>query len=394
MTGGVRWMSVGPGSGYGYASEDYLSGLRAFGVPVTWTPMGWPSDVWNASFGPVARADLDGAVHGDIAYSDITHDTVVVHSVPVWHDRLEAETSGRLLVALTTWETDRLHHNRVPILNRYDRVLVPSHFNEAVFRSSGVTVPITVVPHVARPVRTSAFDGRKEDDNRFVFYLVATWTTRKAILDVVEAFLAAFTSAHDVVLIIHTTPVDYVAHARRRESDTRHSDATWFTLARALGGRANVPDIVLSTRKLSQAEMDELHARCDCFVSLSRGEGWGLGAFEAAARGKPVIVTGWSAAREFLPPDYPYFVDYDLIPTVDDESDEWWQPRDGERWARARIPHATALLRHVFEHREEARAWGRTLQSHIHDNFNSALITRRLLDAIGTTPADPESPSK
>jgi glycosyltransferase involved in cell wall biosynthesis len=384
MTSGVRWMSIGPGSGYGYASEAYLSGLRAAGMPISWTPLGWASDVWDAPFGPVAHADLDGAVHGDIAYSEIGHDTVVAHSVPVWHDQLAAETSGKLLVAFTTWETDRLHHNWVPILNRYDRVLVPSQFNAAVFKSSGVTVPITVVPHIARSVQTSACDGRQGEDNRFVFYLIATWTTRKAILDAVEAFLAAFTSAHDVVLVIHTTPVDYVAHARPTQADRPRSDATWFTLAKALGGHSNVPDMVLSTRSLSQAEMDELHTRCDCFISLSRGEGWGLGAFDAAAHGKPVIVTGWSAAREFLPADYPYFVEYDLIPTVDDEPDEWWQPRDGERWAKARIPHATALLRHVFEHREEARSWGQASQSHIHDNFNSTTITRRLLEAIGT----------
>jgi len=169
----------------------------------------------------------------------------------------------------------------------------------------------------------------------------------------------------------------------------RHADASWFTLAKALGGHANVPDIVLSTRSLSQAEMDELHTRGDCFISLSRGEGWGLGAFDAAAHGKPVIVTGWSAPREFLPLDYPYFVEYDLIPTVDDEPDAWWQPRDGERWAKARIPHATALLRHVFEQRKEARSWGRTSQVHIREDFNSTQITRRLLDAIGPTPADP-----
>ena len=45
------------------------------------------------------------------------------------------------------------------------------------------------------------------------------------------------------------------------------------------------------------------------------------GAFEAAASGHPAIVTGWSGTREFCPEDYPYFVDYDLIPTTDDQPD-------------------------------------------------------------------------
>ncbi len=95
-------MSVGPGSGYGYAAESYLSGLRDAGMPISWTPLGWPSNVWNAPFGPVANAELDGALHRDIADADIAHDTVVVHSVPVWHERFASETSGKLRVAFTT----------------------------------------------------------------------------------------------------------------------------------------------------------------------------------------------------------------------------------------------------------------------------------------------------
>ena len=104
---------------------------------------------------------LDDALHKDIAYSDITHDTVVAHSVPVWHDRLAIETSGKLAVAFTTWETDRIHDDWLPILNRYDRVLVPSHFNARVFRDCGVTVPISVVPHIAKSARTPQREIRK-----------------------------------------------------------------------------------------------------------------------------------------------------------------------------------------------------------------------------------------
>ena len=390
MTGGIRWMSVGPGSGYGNASEAYRTGLRAAGVPVSWTRLDWPSRLWRAPFGPVEDRGSEGASGGDPARRVIEHDTVVVHSTPFWHERLAEESSGRLLAAYTTWETDRLWDEWVAILNRYDRVLVPSRFNAEVFQSSGVTVPIRVVPHAAPAVQAET-GAPAPDDTRFVFYLIGTWTTRKAILDVVEAFLMAFSSRDDVSLVIHTTPVDLVArarlHADGRLGDGRHSpqwraENTWISLAKALAGHRSVPDIMLSTRSLHQDEIDRLHLRGDCFVCLSRGEGWGLGAFEAAAFGKPVVVTGWSAAREFLPEDYPYFVDYDLIPTTDDQPDAWWQPRKGEHWAKARIPHAAALLRHVFSHREEARSWGRTAQSHVLENFGRARITRRLLQAL------------
>jgi glycosyltransferase involved in cell wall biosynthesis len=271
-------------------------------------------------------------------------------------------------------------------LNRYDRVLVPSRFNAAVFKSSGVTAPLFVVPHIARPAQPPAVPARPGSDGRFVFYLIATWTSRKAILDAVSAYLTAFTADDAVALLIHTTAEDHVASARlarHGQPMTGRDASTWFTLANALAGRRRAPDITLSTSRLTRAEVDALHAQGDCFVCLSRGEGWGLGAFDAAAVGNPVIVTGWGGTVDFLPAGYPYCVDYDLVPTITDEPDLWWEPRPGEHWAKASIAHAATLLRRVFDHRDEAFAWGNVLRSNIYANFASAPVTHRLIDALG-----------
>jgi glycosyltransferase involved in cell wall biosynthesis len=370
VTVGVRWLSVRPGSGYGDASEAYLSGLRAAGVPVTWTPLGWPSSSWKEPYGPVADADLGDAVHQDVAFREIEHDAVVVCSTPVWHRQLAAEAAGRLLVAYSTWEADRLPGSRVILLNRYDRVFVPSRFNAAVFQASGVTVPVRVIPHIVRPAPDAEPPPTRTD--RFVFYLIAAWSTRKAVLDTVEAFAAAFTDRDDVVLVIHTTSEDKIAAPR----------PTWVTLAGALAGRRKLPEVTLSTRLLTRAEVDALHARGDCFVSLSRGEGWGLGAFDAAAHGNPVVVTGWGGTPEFLPDDYPYLVEYDLVATTAEEPDAWWRPQVGEHWAKARTEHAASLLRGIFEHREQARSWGQVLRSNVSEAFAADRVTADLIEAL------------
>ena len=401
MIEGIRWLSFGPPSGYGNAGEAYLSGLRAAGVPVCWTPLGWPSTVWPAPLGPVDSVVGEPSVHADIANRPVAHDTVVVQAPVLWHDRLGEEARGKRLVAFTTWETDRLPTAWLEDLDRFDRVLVPSRFNETVFAASGLRVPIAVVPHIARPLPPvprgdDGGDGGDGGDNdgRFVVYMVATWTSRKAIPEAVDAFTTAFGAGDDVVLVIHTTPEDLVAGARPGTGDGGRGakeGASWFSLARALAGRSDVPDIVLSTRTVSPAEIDDLHRRGDCYLSLSRGEGWGLGAFDAAAAGNPVVVTGWGAAPEFLPEGYPYLVDFDLVPTTDDPPDLLWRPVEGERWARARVAHAAALLRHVYEHRDEARAWGRRSRSHVLATFDSDTVTRQLLGALDA-PADPIRP--
>jgi glycosyltransferase involved in cell wall biosynthesis len=128
--------------------------------------------------------------------------------------------------------------------------------------------------------------------------------------------------------------------------------------------------------------VDALHTQGDCFVSLSRGEGWGLGAFDAGTNGNPVIVTGWGGTVEFLPAGYPYVVHYDLVPTTDEEPDAWWEPHAGERWAKARTDHAATLMRHVFDHRDEARDWGSSLRRGANADFSEADVTRRLIAVL------------
>jgi glycosyltransferase involved in cell wall biosynthesis len=363
-----------------------MRGLRAAGVPITWSPLGWPSERWRAPFGPLTGATAAGSDQADVVDLDIVHDTVVLHSTPYWHDQLGREAEGRLLVAFTAWETDRLDPETVATLDRFDRVLVPSRFNVEVLESSGVRVPVRAVPHIASPLDpTASVDSANDGDTTFRFYVIATWTSRKAILDTVEAYLKAFSATDDVSLLIHTTPEDLVAVGRLERGGQfgrGPTGSSWYALANALAGRGDVPEISLSTRPIDQAGIAALHARGDCFVSLSRGEAWGLGAFDAGAAGNPVIVTGWGGTPEFLPDDYPYLVDYTLAPTTEADADAWWVPRPGERWATASIGHAASLMRHVYEHRDEAADRGRALEATITTTYDAATVTRRLLQCL------------
>ena len=386
MTTGIRWLSFEPGGGYGDASAAYLSGLREAGVPVTWTPLGWPSTRWSTPLGPVesTHPGVDASVHRDIANLEIEHDTVVVSSTPLWNEELAREATGRHLVAYSTWETDLLPASSVALLNRYDAVLVPSRFNEAVFARSGVSAPIAVVPHCAQPRRPRSGRGRPPE-GPFVFYVVATWTTRKAILDTVLAFVEAFDQSDPVALVVHTTPVDFTAKWRIETGQTApgpYAEATWFTLASALAGRERLPEIRLNTRRLSAAEVDGLHDGSDCLVSLSRGEGWGLAAFDAAAAGNPVVVVRWGGIEDFVPADYPYCAGFDLVETSADLPDAWSTDEPDGRWARVDRAHAASLLREVFEHRDEARAWGGELARRVHGEFGRARVTGLLLRAL------------
>jgi glycosyltransferase involved in cell wall biosynthesis len=64
---------------------------------------------------------------------------------------------------------------------------------------------------------------------------------------------------------------------------------------------------------LSRDEMYGLIKVCDCYVSLHRSEGFGLGIAEAMLLGKPVIATGYSGNMDFMRPDNSCLIDYSLV---------------------------------------------------------------------------------
>jgi glycosyltransferase involved in cell wall biosynthesis len=95
--------------------------------------------------------------------------------------------------------------------------------------------------------------------------------------------------------------------------------------------------VCLVTQELSDDELGGLHLRGDCFVSLCHGEGWGLGSFDAAAHGKPVVTTGFGGQLDYLHGS-PLLVDYEPVPVHD--GTRWGTYTPDQRWAEPDIEHA------------------------------------------------------
>ncbi|MFZ0044974.1 MAG: hypothetical protein WAL16_04010 [Streptosporangiaceae bacterium] len=417
---GIRYFSHLPGTGQGDSAQEYLSALRAAGVPVAWTPLAYGTGTWGDHYplAPVPGPPADEWRHRDIAGDAVDCDTAIVHSTPLWPPAWALDPGIRRL-ACTTFEADRLPARWLAILSRYDGVLVPSRHSQRVCRDSGLSVPVTVVPHIAAPASPNPAGPNPASRSpaspnpastvgtadfglpahTMVFYLIATWTMRKAVPDAVRAFLNAFTAADAVALVLKTSEQDRVT--LRSAGAGPHAGMSWFSLARLLAGYPAPPPIRLMTGDVSPEVIAQLHARGDCFVSLSRGEGWNLGAFDAGAAGNPVVVTGWGGHLDYLPDGYPYCVRYDLVPTTADAPDDWFEAEPGQRWARADIGHASSLLREIYSRRQDARRWGQLLQRHILANFTAERITPLLLAGVaaatirsGCDPSSESSPRR
>jgi glycosyltransferase involved in cell wall biosynthesis len=61
-----------------------------------------------------------------------------------------------------------------------------------------------------------------------------------------------------------------------------------------------LPEIQIINERLSGPQLRDLHRGGACYVSAARGEAWGLGAFEAAVMGRPIVAAVVGGMDEYL----------------------------------------------------------------------------------------------
>ena len=99
---------------------------------------------------------------------------------------------------------------------------------------------------------------------------------------------------------------------------------------------------------LTQNEMYALTMLCDVYLSLHRGEGFGLGIAEAMSLGKPVVVTAWSANLEFCDGKNSLLVPYSIVTVPAENKDHIYMDKL-ETWAEPDIGFAAKCLRELYK---------------------------------------------
>jgi glycosyltransferase involved in cell wall biosynthesis len=113
--------------------------------------------------------------------------------------------------------------------------------------------------------------------------------------------------------------------------------------------------VLLLDRYMTRDELAGLMRTADCYVSLHRSEGFGLGIAESMALGKPVIATRYSGPVDLMTGENSYPVEYRLSSI----SRDYGPYLEGFSWADPDVEHASTLMRRVVEDRAEAAARGR-----------------------------------
>jgi hypothetical protein len=180
-----------------------------------------------------------------------------------------------------------------------------------------------------------------------------------------------------VALVIKTGPLAEIRPPDGWGQSSPRFAATDWQVLRLLRNHPRPPRIHLVVEEWDEARIAGLHTRGDCYITLSHGEGWGIGSFDACVYGNPVIAPGWSAHLEYLAGSQT-LVDYDLV-AVSHSATGSYEP--AQRWAAARLEHAVELLRRVAADPAGARASARPLAQRALERFGGAVVAERFIDA-------------
>ena len=234
--------------------------------------------------------------------------------------------------------------------------------------SKQVRIPVHVVPlpiEPPAPTQVSRSELGLPDGFTFLFTFDFISALRKNATAVVEAYTRAFEPGDGALLVLKSI--------NGRELKPK----LLAELEEIAGAR---PDIQIRDGYVDLPQKNALTERCDCYVSLHRSEGFGLTMAEAMSLGKPVIATGYSGNTDFMDERSAYLVPYDLVPVPPD----WWAHAPGAEWAEPDVAAAAELMRHVFEHRDEARAVGARGRDQLLRQFSlertAEFISARLAD--------------
>jgi glycosyltransferase involved in cell wall biosynthesis len=348
------------GKGYAEGNRVLLSMLHRAGHPVKVVARDWRSE---------RKLALTKREMGTLAWFESTklasNDVFINRDVGF---RMEANPAFRVNIAHTTFETDRIPHSWVPVINRFDEVWVQCKFNIKTFLDSGVKVPIRFIPYFFDDSRYIV-QGEKmplpTSDNSFKFLSVFQLCERKGYDLLVKGFMNEFSADEGVSLIIKV---------RSPEETPR----LLHEINKHVKPHSKRPKIHIMDRMFVTHDLLSLYRACDAFVLPTRGEGWGRPLFEAMLMELPTLGTNWSGQTEYMNRNNSYLIEVDKLVRIENNPD--YDMYNGHHWAEPSLEDLQQKMRYVFTHRKEAKEKGRAARRELLSKYNMGKVGK-LVDA-------------
>ncbi|MBU5444373.1 glycosyltransferase [Paenibacillus sp. MSJ-34] len=275
--------------------------------------------------------------------------------------------SGRYNIGYWHWELPEFPDEWNSSFQLVHEIWVPSQFIvDAISTKS--PVPVIKIPHGIE-VKLSGYFDRNHfglPDKPFLFmsmFDTYSFQERKNPIAVVHAFKKAFQPNDEKVGLVIK-----VNHSNGNPEGIN-------MLKRVIEGYQN---IYLIEGTLNRDEINALITNTDCFVSLHRSEGFGLGLAEAMYLGKPVIGTNWSANIDFMNQKNSCTVDYKLIQLGSDMGPY----KAHQYWADPDLDHASYYMKKLYSDREYYERIAVEGQKTIHNEFSPKVVGEKVKNRL------------
>jgi glycosyltransferase involved in cell wall biosynthesis len=186
---------------------------------------------------------------------------------------------------------------------------------------------------------------------------------RKNPLGVLRAFKTAFpNSDNSVALVMKFNNPDY-------------RQPLLQSVREEMAGRE---DVFMIDRIMPRNEVTSLIESCDCFVSLHRSEGFGLGPAEAMSLAKPAIITNWSGSVDYMTADNSIAIDYELVKLGQD----YGPYKAHQTWAEPDVDQAAYWMKKIALEPELGRRLGQRAQETIEAHFSPRVVGALIRDRL------------
>jgi len=240
---------------------------------------------------------------------------VFIFALPVdhWFQSIpQIQSVSKSVHCMSICETETVHKDYGKLFKMFNKILVPSEFCKKIFKRQFPDTQYEIVrcySHLNKIQKNINNNNIfKFPFDKYIFYHIGNITDpRKNIGQLIEAFYKC-EFGDKALLVLKATCNQHV------KID-------------------NMPNVVIINGLIPEESLDQLHVNCDCYVSFSNSEGVGMGAVEAAIQDKPVIITEYGGAIEYI--DTPYSVSCDLqeIPQDDflfQKGMKWGKPNQNK----------------------------------------------------------------
>jgi glycosyltransferase involved in cell wall biosynthesis len=304
------------------------------------------------------------------------HPLTLINIAPLPHFELAyrrsglARRAGVYRIAYWYWELEQVPAAWSQFASLIDEIWAPTSFVAEAMRKTIPSPVYEMLPGVSMgkvaPISRAQL-GIAADDFIFLFMFdMNSQIERKNPLGLIRAFRQAFRRDEKARLVIKTL--------RGLAGEPGFEQ---------LRSAARENEICLINELSSREEAHGYIAMSDCFVSLHRSEGFGLGLAEAMLLGKPVIATNYSGNLAFMTEENSLLVDHELV-SIAEGGPIYGLP--GFRWAHPSEPHAAMLMRAVFEDRAGAQARAAHAKAEVAEKLSLANAGARMKARLSAIP--------